>query len=149
MIPNEYHKLVASQILSCDIERLDAAIRAETGHGLITYIKSNLPTAKRNNLKFRNFNLIRFASECDVRFMGKIPAHDGTDARVIEIQCLRSSEHRAVAKINQKVIFECTTKNFSMLQEITVGALHTFLDRRRRTNKRANAARKKRRATNC
>lgn len=143
MIPNEYHKLVATQIMSCDIERLDAAIREETGHGLITYIKSNLPKAKRSNLKFRNFNLIRFARKDFAEYIGKIPAHDGCPTQIYKIECWRSPNGRgtAVVKRNDDYLFDVHSKSYRKIHALAISALHSYIgDRRRLTaNKQKKA----------
>lgn len=150
MMPNEYHKLLANQILGCDIERLDAAIREETGHGLITFIKANLPGVKRGNLSFRDFNLMRFATKTQVFYMGKVPAHDGAETKVYGIQCDRRicGEHKATATINGKIIFEIKSTSYSMLKDVAIGALHTYCERRRSNLRRSKAAKKRRMMAN-
>lgn len=142
MIPNEYHKLVATQIMSCDIERLDAAIREETGHGLITYIKSNLPKAKRSNLKFRNFNLIRFARKDFAEYIGKIPAHDGCPTQIYKIECWRSPDGRgtAVVKRNDDYLFDVHAKSYRKIHQLAISALHSYIADCRRRNRQAHKA---------
>lgn len=144
MIPNKHHELVAAQIMSCDIERLDAAIREETGHGLITYIKSNLPKANRSNLKFRNFNLIRFARKDFSEYIGKIPSHDGCPVQIYKITCMRTVQGhgRAIVIRNDDFLFDVHAKSYRKIHTLAISALHSYIgDKSRRcANKRANDA---------
>lgn len=142
MIPNEYHKLVATQIMSCDIERLDAAIREETGHGLITYIKSNLPKAKRGNLKFRNFNLIRFARKDFAEYIGKIPAHDGCPIQIYKIECERTADGRGTALVlrDGDYLFDVHAPSYRKIHQLAISALHSYIGDKSRRNRKAHKA---------
>ena len=141
MIPNEYHKLVATQIMSCDIERLDAAIREETGHGLISYIKNNLPKKRGSNLKFRNFNLIRFGRKDFAEYMGKIPSHDGCPTQIYKITCVRTTEGRGTAIVtrNDDHLFNVQAKSYRKLHQIAISALRSYIGDCRRRNRSCRA----------
>ena len=144
MIPNEYHKLIAHQILGCDIERLDAAIHEETGHGLITYIKANLPKKQGGNLKFKNFNLIRFACKNFAEYIGKIPSHDGCPTQVYKIECERTDDGRGTALVlrNGNYLFDVHAKSYRKVSTLAISALHSYIGdcrRRNRHNKQKKA----------
>ena len=142
MIPNEYHKLVATQIMSCDIERLDAAIREETGHGLISYIKNNLPKKRGSNLKFRNFNLIRFGRKDFVEYMGKIPSHDGCPTQIYKITCMRTVQGhgRAIVIRNDDFLFDVHARSYRKIHTLAISALHSYIGDKSRRNRKAHKA---------
>lgn len=142
MIPNEYHKLLAAQILGCDIERLDAAIREETGHGLMSYLKANLPKKHGGNLKFKNFNLVRFAFKDHCDYVGKEPAHDGAAAKVWGLTTRRTTDGGGVAEgwCNDKQLFAVTANSFSRVQNLAISALHGYIGRTRRAHNKKKPA---------
>lgn len=142
MIPNEYHKLVASQILNCDIERLDAAIREETGHGLISYIKNNLPKKQGSNLKFRNFNLIRFGRKDFAEYMGKIPSHDGCPTQIYKIECERTADGRGTAIVMRdgNYLFDVHARSYRKIHTFAISALHSYIGDKSRRNRKAHKA---------
>lgn len=139
MLPNEYHQLVAQQILGCDIERLDAAVREVTGHGLVTFVKSRLPKKSGGNLKFKTFNLVRFAYKDHSTYVGKEPAHDGAAAKVWALTTRRTTDGGNVAEgwCNGKQIFVVTANSFSRVQDLAIAALHGYIGRSRRAHKKA------------
>jgi hypothetical protein len=147
MLPNEYHKLVAGQILGCDIERLDAAIREETGHGLLTLIRNSLPR-KGNNLKFRNFNLIRFARKDFAEYIGKIPTHDGCPTQIYKIECERTDDGhgRALVLRNGNYLFNVHAKSYHKIHQLAISALHSYIGDCRRRNRSSKAANKQKKA---
>lgn len=139
MLPNEYHQLVAQQILGCDIERLDAAVREVTGHGLVTFVKSRLPKKSGGNLKFRNFNLMRFARKDFAEYIGKVPAHDGCPTQIYKIECGRTGGGRGEALVmrNGDYLFDIHAKSYRKVHSLAIAALHSYIaDTRSRTNRR-------------
>lgn len=146
MLPNEYHKFVAGQILDCDIERLDAAIREETGHGLMSYLKANLPKKHGGNLKFKTFNLIRYAHQDNCLYIGKEPAHDGAAAKVWELRTERTTKGGGMGVAegwcNGKQIFAVTANSFSRVQNLAISALHGYIGRTRRAHNKKKPANK-------
>lgn len=140
MLPNEYHKLVAAQMLDCDIERLDAAIREETGHGLLSYIKAHLPKKRGGNLKFKTFSLIRFAYKDHCEYIGKEPANGhGAAAKVWKIRTARTADGRGIAKVwrNDEPLFDLTGNSLSRVEDCAIAALHGYIGRSRRAHKKA------------
>lgn len=138
MIPNDYHTLLAAQILGCDIERLDAAIREETGHGLISYLKENLPKKRGGNLKFKRFNLVRFAYKDHCDYVGKESAHDGAAPKVWEVSTQRTPEGGGIGEgwCNGNFLFSVRAGSFSRVQALAVSALHAYIGRSRRAHEK-------------
>ena len=145
MIPNEYHNLVAKMLLDIDIERLDAAIREKTGHGLLSLIKDRMPS--RGNLDFKSFKLQSFTSKDHVIFIGREPATETHPANVWEIKCKRAplGSVMASASLNGETIFSMRGKSLWRIAKCAVSALHRYKEesiRKRRSLCRARKAKK-------
>lgn len=145
MLPNEYHKLVANQLLDCDIERIDAAMREFTGSGLVSYIKARIP--KRRNLDFKSFKLQSFTYKDHVIFIGKEPATATHPANVWEIKCDRSplGSVLASAYLNGEPIFTMRGNSLGRIAKCAISALHSYKKesiRKRRSLRRARKAKK-------
>ena len=142
MIPNEYHKLVAQQILSCDIERLDAAIREATGHGLYTLIKPLKP--KCSNIDFKTFTLQRYAYKDIWKYIGKEPQTATHPAMVWEIKCERMplDTAKATAFLNGRILFDLNTFSMHRAAKMTISALRRYKQDNVRRNRRTHAKKK-------
>jgi hypothetical protein len=140
---NDYYGFLAERILDCNIEELDAAFRDMTGHGIITTCKKRLGI-KGNNLKFKRFNLIRFAQKDLVEYIGKAVAHDGAPTQIYRIECQRTADGRGVATVmrNEDYLFDIHAKSFHIVQHLAIQALHAYVNKTHRRRKNRHNAKK-------
>ena len=144
MIPNEYHDLVAKMILDTDIERLDAAIREKTGHGLMSLVKTQLP--KRSNMDFGSFKLQRFAYKDYCEYIGKVPKTTTHPAMVWKIKCERIplDTAKATAFLIGRIIFDLNAHSMSSAEKCAVSALRQYIKENARKHRQRKARKAKR-----
>lgn len=137
----KFYEYIAKLLASMTGKAFASVFKETTGQTLDTWMeKEAAAKSRRSNLRFRNFNLVRYAQKDQCRLIGKIPAHDGTATQVYEIECRRapfeSNIPTAYVMRNGVELFTVHARSYARVQNCAIAALHAYLGRTRHAHKK-------------